>query len=380
LLKAITNARLIIGNDIIDNKVVIFDKQIVNIVDISEKEKYANCTIIDAQNCYLSSGFIDIHIHGSGDADTMDGTFEALDTISNTILQTGTTAFLATTMTMSSQEIESALQNVKQNHQKVTGAKIIGVHMEGPFINPDICGAQDVKYIQSPSLELIEKYADIIHMITLAPEIASGIEFVRDIKSKFQHIILSIGHSNASYEEAMIGIDAGISHATHLGNAMSGFHHRNPGVLGATLHSNITCDVIADTIHTHKATLNIFWRAKKEKLMLVTDSMRAGCMRCGTYSLGGQKVTVKDGEARLANGQLAGSVLRLNEALSNMVKYTTMTLQDAVYSVTVAPAIKLGLTHKGKISVGFDADMVLFDDEFAVNQTIVAGETLYQKQ
>lgn len=377
MLKAIINSRLIVGDEVLKDRVVIFDNNIVDIVDVVDSSKYANCEIIDAQNCYLSSGFIDIHIHGSGDADTMDGTFEAIEKISTTIIQTGTTSFLATTMTMSSEDIDKALQNVKQNRQTVTGAKIIGVHMEGPFINPDMCGAQDIQHIQAPSLELIAKYADIVRMITLAPEVAGGVEFVRDIRSKFPHIILSIGHSNASYEEAIVGIDAGISHATHLGNAMSGFHHRNPGVVGATLSSDITCDVIADTIHTHKATLKIFWRAKKEKLMLITDSMRAGCMKCGIYSLGGQKVTVKDGEARLENGQLAGSVLRLNDALANMVKYTDMTVSQAVYSVTDAPAMKLGLTQKGKILIGNDADMVLFDDEFNIQKTIIDGKEVY---
>lgn len=378
MLTAITNARLIIGNNIIDKKVVIFDKQIVNIVDINEREKYANCKIIDAKNSYLSSGFIDIHIHGSGDADTMDSTFEALEVISNTITQTGTTAFLATTMTMSQEEIDSALQNVKQNQHKVTGATILGVHMEGPFINPDMCGAQDKKYIQSPSMELIAKYSDIISMITLAPEVASGIEFIKELRENHPHIVLSIGHSNASYKEAMGGFGAGISHATHLGNAMSGFHHREPNVVGAVLESDeVTCDVIADTIHTHASTLNLFWKIKREKLLLVTDSMRAGCMKCGTYSLGGQKVTVKDGEARLENGQLAGSVLRLNKALANMVKHTSMTICDAVYSVTEAPALKLGLTRKGKISIGYDADIVLFDDEFNVHKTIIGGKEVY---
>jgi N-acetylglucosamine-6-phosphate deacetylase len=215
-------------------------------------------------------------------------------------------------------------------------------------------------------------------MITLAPEVAGGIEFIKELRENYPRIILSIGHSKASYEEAIDGFGAGISHATHLGNAMSGFHHREPNVVGAVLESNeVTCDVIADTIHTHTATLNLFWKAKKEKLMLITDSMRAGCMKCGAYDLGGQKVIVKDGEARLENGQLAGSVLKLNDALANMVKYTTMTIRDAVYSVTEAPAKKLGLVSKGKISIGYDADIVLFDDEFNVHKTIVGGKEVY---
>jgi N-acetylglucosamine-6-phosphate deacetylase len=377
MLTAIINARLIIGNDIFDNKVVIFDNKIVDIVNSDKIDEYKECSIIDAKGAYLSSGFIDIHIHGSGDADTMDSTFEALETISTTITQTGTTAFLATTMTMSSDSIDKALQNIRLNGVKVSGASIVGVHMEGPFINPDMCGAQDTKHIQAPSLELIDKYSDIVRMITLAPEVAGGIEFVKNLNKKYPQIVLSIGHSNASYEGAIDGFNAGISHATHLGNAMSGFHHRSPGVVGAVLNNDISCDVIADTIHTHTATLELFWKVKKEKLLLITDSMRAGCMKCGTYSLGGQNVTVSSGEARLDNGQLAGSVLRLNHALKNMTMHTSMSICDAIYSVTEGPAKKLALATKGSIIKGFDADMVLFDYEFNIHKTIVNGVVVY---
>jgi N-acetylglucosamine-6-phosphate deacetylase len=227
-------------------------------------------------------------------------------------------------------------------------------------------------------MEIIDEFAPYIKMITLAPEIAGGMEFVKEMNNKYPHIILSIGHSNASYEETKDSFTAGISHATHLSNAMSSFHHRSPGVLGAVLDSDITCDVIADSIHTHKASLRIFWKQKKDKLILITDAMRAGCMKCGTYSLGGQAVTVTNGKATLADGKLAGSVLRLNDALANMIKFTDMTLVEAIYSVTTAPAKKLGI-KKGVIKAGYDADIVLFDEKLDILSTIVGGEIKYTK-
>ncbi|MDD5406337.1 MAG: N-acetylglucosamine-6-phosphate deacetylase [Sulfurovaceae bacterium] len=378
MLSAIINAKIITKDRILKDFVVIFDKTIKNIVSKNELDKHKDCRIIDANSAYLSAGFIDLHIHGSGGADTMDATPEALQTISDTILQTGTTSFLATTMTMPKDDIVNALNNISKNSHLVSGAIVLGAHMEGPFINPAQCGAQDTEFIQAPSIEIIEEFAPYIKMMTLAPEVAGGMEFIKDINVKYPHIILSIGHSNASCEEAKNSFYAGISHATHLGNAMSGFHHRAPGVLGATMDSDITCDVIADGIHTHEASLRIFWKQKKDKLILITDAMRAGCMKYGAYNLGGQAVNVSDGKATLADGRLAGSVLRLNDALKNMLKFTDMTLAEVIYSVTAAPAKKL-MIKKGTIEPGYDADIVLFDENLDILTTIVGGEIKYIK-
>ncbi len=379
MLNAIVNAKIILEDIVLEDHVVIFDQCIKEVVHKRESDKYTNCYMIDAKGAYLSAGFIDLHIHGSGGADAMDASLDALQTISDTVLQTGTTSFLATTMTMSKDDIVNALVNIRDNAKLVKGASILGVHMEGPFINPSQCGAQDTEFILSPSMEIIDEFAPFIKMITLAPEVAGGMKFVKDINTKYPHIILSIGHSNASYEEAQNSFDAGVSHATHLGNAMSGFHHRSPGVLGAVLDSDTTCDVIADGIHTHKASLRIFWKQKKEKLILITDSMRAGCMRCGAYNLGGQEVTVANGRATLADGRLAGSVLKLNEALANMLKFTDITLNEAIYSVTAAPACKLGI-KKGFIKAGYDADMVFFDEKLDILSAIVGGKIKYTKE
>ncbi len=327
---------------------------------------------------YVSAGFIDLHIHGAGGADVMDGTKKALNTIANTILQTGTTSFLATTMTMSSQEIDKSLQNIKTNAKVINAANIVGIHLEGPFINPSKHGAQQKKYIQKANFELIKKYMNEVKMITIAPEVEGAKEFIEFMSANYPEVILSVGHSDASYNEAKRSFSWGITHATHLFNAMNPYHHREPGIIGAVFDSNVTCDIIADLIHTHPSTLELVQRVKKDKLMLITDSMRAGCMKCGTYTLGGQSVEVKDGKATLEDGTLAGSVLKLNEALLNMYKHTAMSRVELIQSVTKLPAKKLGL-KKGELKVGYDADIVIFDENFSIISTIVNGQVKYKR-
>ena len=329
--------------------------------------------IIDAKGAYVSAGFIDLHIHGSGGADVMDATPQALETLSTTLVQTGTTSFLATTMTMSTAEIDKALQNIQDYADGVTGANIVGVHLEGPFINASKHGAQDKNYVQTPNFQLIEKYMDIVKMITLAPEVEGAEAFVKKMTKTYPHVILSAGHSEASYEVAMQSFRWGVNHVTHLFNAMPSYHHRNPGLVGAVFDTDVTCDIIADLVHTHASTLDLTYKLKGDKLILITDAMRAGCMKCGSYDLGGRGVEVKEGKALLSDGTLAGSVLKMNEALANMCKYTSMGVVEAVNAVTKVPAQKLGL-KKGELKKGYDADIVFFDEDFNVLKSIVQGE------
>jgi N-acetylglucosamine-6-phosphate deacetylase len=216
-------------------------------------------------------------------------------------------------------------------------------------------------------------------MITLAPEMPGAEHFIRHLREHYPHMILSIGHSDASFEQSKESFDWGITHATHLFNAMPPYHHREPGIVGAVLDSEVTCDMIADLVHTHPAVLKLVHQLKQEKLMLITDAMRAGCMKHGRYELGGQEVSVQDGRAVLKDGTLAGSVLRMNEALKNMVAVSEMTLLDAVHAVTKVPARKLGLST-GVLKEGFDADMVIFDEDFSIITTIVDGAIKYQRQ
>jgi len=374
-MKAIINAKILLDDQFIEDKVLLFDHQIIK---ISDKIETNEVDIIDANGAYVSAGFIDLHIHGNGGADVMDATFNALQTISTTLLQTGTTSFLATTMTMSNQDIDNALQNVQLHADKVAGANLLGIHLEGPFINPSKHGAQDKTYVQKPDIALIKDYMQEIKMITLAPEVEGSEDFVKQLTKEFPHIILSIGHSDASYEESKESFTWGISHATHLFNAMNPYHHRKPGIVGAVFDSDVTCDIIADLVHTHPSVLELVQKIKKEKLMLITDAMRAGCMKCGTYDLGGRSVEVSEGKAVLEDGTLAGSVLKINEALANMSRYTSMNMVDIINSVSKIPAQKLGI-KKGELKEGYDADIVIFDEKFSIISTIVNGEVKYRR-
>jgi len=372
-MKAIVNARLIIENHIVEGKVLLFTEKIIGIVSEIGREVVE---VIDAKGAYVSPGFIDIHIHGAGGADVMDATPEALRTISSTLLQTGTTAFLPTTMTMSTEAIDNALQNIKQYAPMLTGAKVLGVHMEGPFLNPDKHGAQDKQYIQAADFALIAPYIDQIKMITIAPEMPEAEAFIRYLSEEYPHIILSIGHSNASFAQSKKSFESGISHATHLFNAMNPFHHREPGIVGAVFDTDVTCDIIADLVHTHPSVLKLAYRVKGDNLMLITDAMRAGCMKNGIYDLGGQKVKVEEGKATLEDGILAGSVLKMNEAVKTMKEVAGMTLAEAVNAVTKIPARKLGLKI-GELKEGYAADMVIFDEDLSIMSTMVNGEIRY---
>ena len=244
------------------------------------------------------------------------------------------------------------------------GAKILGAHMEGPFINEKYKGAQKADNIIRPNYDIIKDYLDIIKIITLAPEMDEDHNFIKKVKSNSK-ITLSIGHSDASYEETLKAIEDGITHATHTFNAMTPLNHRKPGIVGGIFASDITCELIADTIHVHPAIFNILINVKqKDKIVLITDSMRAGCMKCGIYELGGQKVIVENGAAKLQDGTLAGSVLTLNKAVNNMVNHSNLEIYEAVAMASNVPAKVIHMDDKkGSLEVGLDADIVIFDED-----------------
>ena len=233
------------------------------------------------------------------------------------------------------------------------GAKILGVHMEGPFINEKYKGAQKADNIIKPNYDIIKDYLDIIKIITLAPEKDENHSFIKKVKHNSE-ITLSIGHSDASYEEAIEAIEDGITHATHTFNAMTPLNHRKPGIVGAIFTSDITCELIADLIHVHPAIFNILINVvHKDKMVLITDSMRAGCMKAGNYDLGGQKVIVKNGAARLQDGTLAGSVLTLNKAVLNMLNNSDLEIYEVVAMASLNPAKVINMDNKkGSLEVG----------------------------
>ncbi|MBK5246129.1 MAG: N-acetylglucosamine-6-phosphate deacetylase [Peptostreptococcaceae bacterium] len=382
-MNCIIGGKIILENEILYGKVLLYSNKIIDIIDEESFVKNIlneGIKTIDVHGKYVSPGFIDIHIHGSGGKDTMDGKISDLEIISETIAKSGVTSFLPTTMTMSKEKIYKALDTVRLAiEKKLTGAKILGVHMEGPFISEKFKGAQNMDYLAKPDFQLIENYSDIIKIITLAPEEDFQFEFIKSIKEK-TNIILSIGHTNSDYETAMKAIDAGISNATHIFNAMPPFHHRHPGAVGAILNSNISFELIADTIHIHPAVFQILLNAKgKEKMILITDSMRAGFMKDGNWELGGLEVVVQNNSARLTDGTLAGSILTLNKAVLNIMEYTELEIYEAVALASLNPAKLIHLDKmKGSIKIGKDADLVIFDEELKVELTISEGEIIYR--
>jgi N-acetylglucosamine-6-phosphate deacetylase len=388
-IKAIVNGKLIMMDKIIHDSVIVFEEKIISIINLDKflqyKEEYKKeykeeIQVIDAKDNYVSPGFIDIHIHGSGGYDTMDATTEALKVISTTIAANGVTSYLPTTMTMDRDSIYSALNAIREAMSlEIKGAKILGVHMEGPFINEKYKGAQKSDNIIKPDYTIIKDYLDIIKVITLAPEKDENHSFIKKVKRNSK-ITLSIGHSDASYEETIKAIEHGITHATHTFNAMTPLNHRKPGIVGAIFTSDITCELIADKIHVHPAIFNILINIKhKDKLVLITDSMRAGCIKSGIYELGGQEVIVENGAAKLKDGTLAGSVLTLNKGVKNMLEYSDLELYEAVAMATLIPAKVINMDNKkGSLEVGKDADIIIFNREIDVFFTIVAGKIVFE--
>lgn len=370
---------------IIYNSVIVFDLKIIGIIDNDNFHQYKEecreeINVIDAKGRFVSPGFIDIHIHGSGGYDTMDATKKALKIIGTTIAENGVTGYLPTTMTMEASSIYKALDVVREEMGIETrGAKILGVHVEGPFINEKYKGAQKANNIVKPDYDIIKDYLDIIKIITLAPEKDIDHSFIKKVKANSK-ITLSIGHSDASFEEAMKAIDDGISHATHIFNAMTPFNHRKPGIVGAIFTSDISCELIADLIHVHPAIFNILINlVHTDRMVLITDSMRAGCIKSGVSELGGQKVIVKNGAARLEDGTLAGSVLTLNKAILNMLRNSDLKIYDVVAMATINPAKVINMDNKkGSLEIGYDADIAIFNDDIDVSFTIVEGKVVYE--
>jgi len=308
----------------------------------------------------------------------MDSEPRAVNEISKKIIKSGVTSFLPTTMTMSESDIRNALENIKSAYLNGTeGARVLGANVEGPFINKQYKGAQKADHIISPRANLLEDYLDIIKIVTVAPEIKGAEELIRNLSS--HKIIVSAGHSGATYQEIIESKKWGLTHFTHLFNAMIGLHHRKSGIVGAALESDLTCELIADFIHIHPAVLKIVLKTKKiSELILITDQMRAGSLGEGEYDLGGQKVTVKNGEARLEDGQLAGRVLTLDQAIRNINSLNILTLPEIIAMVTINPARILGIDQQlGKLTPGYKADLVLLDESLNVIRVFKDGEEVH---
>ncbi|RDI41391.1 N-acetylglucosamine-6-phosphate deacetylase [Falsibacillus pallidus] len=363
-------------------------RKIINTGTIDEIPTSFDGRIIDLPPAYkLVPGFIDVHIHGAAGADTMDGTSEAMQTITTALPKEGTTSFLATTITQSDSQIEQALKNAAAfaEIQQPGQAEVLGIHLEGPFINSSKAGAQPKEYIKDPDIALFDKWneaaSQLIKLVTLAPELSNGEAFVKHLSNN--GIIASIGHSDADYIDVKQAVEAGATHVTHLFNGMKGLHHREPGTAGAALKlDELKVELIVDGIHIHPEMMDLVYRMKQaERMILITDSMRAKCLKNGVYDLGGQEVSVADGKALLKDGTLAGSILKMNEAVQNMTRYLNAPLIEIIKMATEVPAKQLNVyDRKGSLSSGKDADIVLLDEELQVASTWCRGQLAYQRE
>ncbi len=317
---------------------------------------------LDACGKRVIPGLIDVHTHGCVGLDTMDADFEKMCAF---YASHGTTSVLLTTMTM---DYES-LERVTAAATNFGGAQILGFHFEGPYISPKQKGAQNEAYIKAPNIEEYKRFKNV-KMVTVAPEMAGSMEFIKEI-SKNQ--VVSLGHTACDYETALLAIENGAKCLTHTYNAMPPFHHRNAGPIGAAFEKNIYAQLIVDGFHISKpvvlATYKMFGA---ERVVLISDSIRPAGMPDGEYESGGLKVILKDGAARLTDGTIAGSTATLWDCVKTAVNFG-IDFDDAVRMASTTPAEMLGI-NKGKVEIGYDADLLVIDDDMNIQNVIIAGE------
>ncbi len=371
----IINGKVILEDSIKELNVFFEDGKITEVSNRVPTDE----TVIDAEGLYVAPGMIDVHTHGRNGSDTMYATFKDLNNISVSELNTGVTSFLPTTMTMPAVDIKKAIAAGYDNKDKVEGAKILGMHLEGPFFSVKYKGAQPEECMIAPTIEnylsFAGEHSDFVKKISLAPEIEGALDLIKYLRE--QNVVVSMGHTDATYEEAVKGIEAGATSGTHTYNAMTPLKHRDPGVVGAVmLHDEVYAELILDGIHVSFPAAKVLSKMKgADKLILITDSLEAAMLPDGTYELGNQKVYVKDGQARLKSGNLAGSTANLNQCVRNAYKHLDLPLYEAIGYATKNPADHLGLKDYGRIKEGCVADMILIDDDINIKRVILNGET-----
>ncbi len=331
---------------------------------------------LDAGGAYLTPGFVDIHTHGARNYDFSDGDPENLQVIARYYAEQGVTSFLATTMTLSEEELTRALEAIRDFRWPKGGAKCAGVHLEGPFLSCAKRGAQAAEKLHRPDLAMFDRLNQAsggqVRLITVAPEEKGCIEFIRQVSPV---CAVSLGHTTAGYDTAMEAYRAGASHATHLFNSMSPFNHREPGVIGAAMDAGATVELICDGMHIHPSVIRAAYRMFGEKLVIVSDSVRCADMPDGDYELGGQPVELHRGRATLkGTNTLAGSSTNLLAEVKKAVSFG-LPLEAALTAVTLAPAQSIRLDGQiGTLTVGKDADLLLLDQDLELRAVYINGE------
>lgn len=333
--------------------------------------------VVDCTGKYLIPGLVDIHTHGCGGADACDADAEGLKTISITQGKAGITSVCATTMTVPREELIDIFTTIgKYMKGEQHGATIIGVHMEGPFFCESKKGAQRGDCLLNPNVELFDELNALcdntIKVVDLAPELDGAVEFIKAVKDR---TVISLGHTNCDYAIAMEAIQNGASHITHLYNAMNPISHRSPGVIGAASDTDVFPELICDGVHIDAPCVRLAFKAMKDRVCLISDSMRACGMPNGEYTLGGQKVIMKDKVATLVDGTIAGSATNVADCMRKAVEFG-IELTDAIKAATFNPAKSINMEHQiGSIAVGLDADLIVMNSDLEFEQVYFKGET-----
>jgi len=332
----------------------------------------------DWDGYYLVPGFVDVHIHGAAGYDTCDNTKDSLREIENYLYSKGVTRFLPTTLSIPHDQIVSILETVRAYMQAYENTSIVGVHLEGPYLNPEKKGAHQESLIRpfcQDEWNSLLQYLDLIRIITLAPEIPENSMMIPLLRKEGVHV--SIGHTNATYGQCLQAIDQGADRFTHLFNAMGGLHHREPSASGAGLLTKAFVELVCDRLHVCEGMIRLVFQAKDpDQIVLITDSMRATGLPHGTYTLGELEVQVGPDGCRLADGTLAGSTLTMDQALKNVREITGLSLSKIIGSATATPANSAGL-EEGWIDLGQPADMAILSPDLTVVATIKGGKTVF---
>ncbi|WP_321388842.1 N-acetylglucosamine-6-phosphate deacetylase [uncultured Enterococcus sp.] len=342
--------------------------------------------IVDYSGCWIAPGLVDTHIHGFMGHDVMDNDFDGIKEISKGLLSCGVTSFLPTTLTAGVETLNEVTASIGEHYQEVEGAKIRGIFFEGPFFTAEHKGAQNPDYFSDPDIEVFNHWQQLanglIKKIALAPERPGATEFIEAVTK--QGVAVALGHSAATYNQAKAAIHAGASIFVHTYNGMSGLNHREPGMVGAAMHTKeATAELICDGHHVHPAAAEILIRTKTpEKTALITDCMRAGGMPEGEYTLGEFPVEVKAGAARLtSNGSLAGSILQLFDGVKNVVDWDIATVEEAIKMASFVPAQSVGIDDCcGSIQSGLAADFLVIRPNMTLLETYLDGKAVYKNE
>jgi N-acetylglucosamine-6-phosphate deacetylase len=382
---AVRNVKIVTPFRIIENgSVIVTGKKISALGSVQDVKIPSSMKSYDMNGMILTPGFIDVLVHGGGGAGFADDNEESIGTVSEFFFEHGTTGLLAS---LYSKPLKLLVKDVARIAKYVDSHKdtnVKGIHMEGPFINPEMKGAMKEEYLWKPDVgrwnQLFAASKGCIKLMTIAPELPGCHDVMRAAAN--DRVVLSVGHSMALFHEIEAAIDNGAAHVTHMFNAMQPFHHREPGVIvGGLLRNELKLELIADGIHVHPAVMRLMYNIKGDGgIVLITDAIRASGMPDGDYTFMDQKITVKDKKAFLEDGTLAGSTLTMERAVKNMVELVGVPLTDAVRMASLNGAKVLGLeSRKGILAVGKDADFVLVDGNFDVHLTIYEGNVKYDR-